>query len=360
MIKNKLDFKLINIALFVFIVFLMYQTSGLWFGILTKFLTIAAPFFFAFAVAYALNPAVRFLMEKGLPKWASILIVVVVVIGLLVTVVLIAGPLLFGQLSSLFTGIISFFKEISSSYDLNFGSIQETLSQGFSDILANLGNYVSNGAINFIGVSLGFLSALLVGVSAAIYFLIDMDKIRSEVKDFVRKKSKKAFRYIRLLDDQMKKYLVGFMKILIINFVLYSFVFFIVGHPNALLLGFIASVASLVPYFGGIFTNIIALVTAFVVSPALFIKTLIAVVLLSVLDGNIISPLVYGKSNEIHPVLIILAIFAGGLLFGMTGIILALPLSIIVVTTIKYFKNDISEIIDDIKEDKKTKKDKTA
>ena len=106
----------------------------------------------------------------------------------------------------------------------------------------------------------------------------------------------------------------------------------------------------------GIFTNVIALVTAFVVSPALFIKTLIAVAVLSVLDGNVISPLVYGKSNEIHPLLIILAIFAGGLLFGMVGIILALPLSIIAVTTVKYFKSDISEIIDDMKEDKKSKK----
>ncbi len=356
MIKNKLDFKLINVAIFVLIVFLMYQTSGLWIGIVAKLITIIAPFFFGFAVAYALNPCVRFLIEKGLPKWLSILTVVVVVIGIFVTIILIAGPLLFGQLSSLFTGIISFFKEISATYDLNFGTIQNTLNKTFTDILSDLGNYVSNGAINFISVSLGFLSALLVGVSAAIYFLIDMDKIRKEVKNFVRKKSKKLFRYLHILDQQMKKYLVGFMKILVINFFLYTFAFFIVGHPNALLLGLLASIASIVPYFGGIFTNLIALVTAFVVSPALFIKTLIAVIILSILDGNLISPLVYGKSNQMHPILIILAIFASGLLFGMVGIILALPISIIVVTTIKYFKPDISDMIDDLTEEKKAKK----
>ena len=73
MIKNKLDFKLINIALFVLIVFLMYQTSGLWLGILVKLITIAAPFFFAFAASYALNPCVRFLRDKGIPKWLSII-----------------------------------------------------------------------------------------------------------------------------------------------------------------------------------------------------------------------------------------------------------------------------------------------
>lgn len=76
MIKNKLDFKLINVALFVLIVFLMYQTSGLWIGILAKIITIIAPFFFAFIIAYALNPCVRFLRDKGFPKWLSILIVV--------------------------------------------------------------------------------------------------------------------------------------------------------------------------------------------------------------------------------------------------------------------------------------------
>ncbi len=356
MIKNKLDFKLINIAIFILIVFLMYQTSGLWMGILEKIIEIVAPFFFAFIVAYALSPFVKFLIEKGLPKWLSILIVVLIIVGIFVAIVVIAGPLLFGQLSSLFTGIISFFKEISADYALNFGSIQETLSKGFSNILSNLGNYVSNGAINFISVSLSFLSSLLVSVSAAIYFLIDMDKIKNAVKMFVKKRSKKVFRYLHILDEQMKKYLVGFIKILIINFFLYSFAFFIVGHPNALLLGFLASILSIIPYFGGIFTNLIALVTAFVVSPALFIKTLISVVVLSVLDGNVISPLVYGKSNQMHPIVIILAVFASGLLLGIAGIVLALPLSIIIVTTVKYFKDDITDIIDDITDDKKVNK----
>ncbi|MCM1370476.1 MAG: AI-2E family transporter [Clostridium sp.] len=349
MFKNKLNFKLINIAILVLIVFLLYQTSGLWGAILSKIITIILPFMIAFIIAYALNPCVRFLKSKGIPKWLSILLVVLLVAGILVTIVLIAFPLLFNQLSSLFTGIVSFFKELSTTFDLNFGDIQNTLSNTFTSILSNLGTYVSNGAINFIGVSLSFFSAFLVGVSATIYFLIDMDSIRKEVKLFVRKKSKKVYKYISILDEQMKQYLIGFMKILVINFFLYSFAFLIVGHPNAILLGFMASLLSLIPYFGGIFTNIIALVTAFVVSPALFIKTIVAVIILSILDGNVISPLVYGKANKVHPIVIIMSIFAGGLIFGFIGVVFALPIAIIIITTIKYFKEDISDIIDDKK-----------
>lgn len=356
MIKNKLDFKLINFAILIFIIYLMCQTSPLWLGIVIKAITILAPFFFGFVVAYALNPCVRFLINKGLPKWLSILLILLLIAGILVTVIILAGPLLFNQLSSLFTGITSFFKEISSNFDLNFVGLQETLSKSFSNILSNLGQFVSNGAINFIGVSLSFLSALLVGVSASIYFLIDMDSIRRGFKKIIKRKSTKVYKYVSLLDEQMKKYLTGFLKILVINLFMYSFVFFIAGHPNALLLGFLASIASIVPYFGGIFTNLIALVTAFVISPALFVKTLIAVIVLSVLDGNVISPLVYGKTNQLHPLLIILVIFTGGLLFGAVGIILALPLSIIIVTTIKYFKPDITGMIGDIKDDKKKQK----
>lgn len=355
MIKNKLDYKLINIALLVLIIFLMYQTSNLWVGILFKILSIAAPFFFAFIIAYALNPCVRFLQKKGLPKWASILLVITVVIVIFTLIIVIAGPLLFNQLSSLFSGIMSFFKELSTNYALDFGDLQTSLNDIFADILKNLGSFVSDGAVNFIGVSLGLISTILVSVSAAVYFLIDMDKFRAMTKTFLSRKSQKMFKYARLLDNEMKLYLTGFLKIICINFFLYTFVFLLTGHPNALLLGFLASIASLIPYFGGIFTNIIALITAFVISPALFVKVLIAVVALSVLDGNVISPLIYGKTNKIPPVLIILAIFAGGSLFGVVGIVLALPLSIVMITTFKYFREDISDKIDEIAEEKKKK-----
>ena len=62
-----------------------------------------------------------------------------------------------------------------------------------------------------------------------------------------------------------------------------------------------------------------------------------------------INPLVYGKTNEVHPLVVILSVFAGGILFGIAGIVISLPLAIIIITTFKFFREDISYKIEDIK-----------
>ena len=178
---------------------------------------------------------------------------------------------------------------------------------------------------------------------------MDMDHIREVIKNRFKRKSKKTYNYIKALDTEMKNYLTGFIKIVGITLVEYTVAFLIIGHPNAILLGFLAAIATLIPYFGGMITNVIAAITAFVISPGLFIRTIICFFVLSTLDGYVINPFVYGKTNEIHPLAVIFAVFAGGALFGVLGIIISLPLAIIVISTYKFYRGDITEKIEDIK-----------
>ena len=201
-----------------------------------------------------------------------------------------------------------------------------------------------------------YISLIFIVFSISVYFLLDMEKIRNAVKKFLMKKSKKTYRYVYLLDHEMKNYLSGFGKIMIISLVEYTLAYAIIGHPNAALLGFLALLSNLIPYFGGIITNILAAITAIVVSPALFIRTVIVFVILSVADGYLINPVVYKKTNEVPPLVAIMAVFAGGKLFGILGIVISLPLAIIILTTIGYFKEDISDKIEDIKENNKKEK----
>ncbi len=349
MIKNKLDFKLINFAIITLIVFLMYQTGHLWMGVATKLINIFVPFFFAFIVAYALYPFLQFLERKKVPKGVAIFLIVGLVITILAVVLGLIVPLLVGQLSSLFNNILVFLKEISLDYDLNIGPLQDSLSTTFNEIIKNLGKYVSDGAINFIGVSLNVLANIVIAFSAAIYFLIDMDKIRKGIKKFLLNKNKKYYYYVKVLDTEMKNYLNGFIKVVCITLVEYTVAYYIIEHPNALLLGFLAAIGNLIPYFGGIINNCIAAITAFVISPALFLKTLVAFFVLSSLDGYVINPYVYGKTNKVHPIIVILSVFAGGILFGVFGIIISLPLAIILISTYKFFREDISDKIEDMK-----------
>lgn len=352
MLKNKLDYKLVNFTLIALIVFLLYQTGNLWTGVLGKILEIILPFLFAFAIAYAIHPFLQKLEEKKLPKWAGVTIIIVIILltvfllGYLITTVML------GQLSSLFSSIMQFIDSLkNTSLDFNFAGLESSLADTFRTILSQFGTYVSDGAINLIDSSISFLSTLLIVFASFIYFLIDMDKIREEIKFFFKKRSKRTYNYIKTLDIEMKKYLSGLVQIIIITLVEYTLVYTIIGHPNAILLGFLAAVANLVPYFGGIIVNIIAAITAFVVSPGLLIRTVIAFGILSSVDSYVINPTVYGKTNSMHPLVTIIALFAGGILFGILGVFISFPLAIIIVTTYKYYKDDITRNIKKVTND---------
>ena len=356
MLKNKINFKLINVALIIFIIFLMYQTGSLWIGIFNKLITIAMPLLIAFVLAYSLYPILKYFADHKIPKPLGIVIIVSIVLLVIAFLSFNIFPLLFSQLISLFSSIIIFLKDISINYDLKIGVIQESLSVIFNDIVVNLGQYVSDGAVNFIGGSFQYVSLIFIVFSLVIYFLIDMESIRENIKVYLEKKSKKVYRYISLLDHEMKNYLSGFVKIMIISLFEYTLAYMIIGHPNAMLLGVLALLSNLIPYFGGIITNILAAITAIVVSPALFVRTIITFIILSALDGYFINPMVYGKTNKVPPLVVIMSVFAGGILFGIVGIIISLPLAIIILTTINYFRDDINYKIEDVKGRRKSRR----
>ena len=346
MLKNKLNYKLINFALIALIVFLLYQTGHLWMGLTNKLLQIVLPFLFAFALAYAVHPFLQKMVDKKIPKWIGVSLIIFIILAIVSFVIYLIATVMIGQLSSLFGSIIEFVNSLSeTNFDFNFVGLETSLTDTFKTIITNLGTYVSDGAINIIDSSLGVISTVFIVFAAFIYFLIDMDKIRDEIKFFFKKKSKKSFNYMRTLDHEMKNYLSGLVQIVIISLVEYTLVYTIIGHPNAILLGFLAAIANLVPYFGGIVVNVIAAITAFVVSPVLLIKTIIAFILLSAVDSYIINPTVYGKTNSIHPLVTIIALFAGGIIFGLLGVFISFPLTIIIITTYKYYKTDIQENI---------------
>lgn len=344
MIKNRINFKLVNAVLFILAIFLIYQSSDLWIGIIKLIFNILLPFLIAFVIAYAFYPVVKKLIDKNIPKSLAILLVVGGVFALISIIIALITPTIMSQLTSLFNGIISFLKELSVEYNVNFKDIQNTLSISFNDTLEKLGTYISNGALSFIGISIDYISKIFIVLASFVYFLADMDKIRKFIKEYLSHKSKKIYNYVLTLDDEMRRYIVGFMKIVIISFFEYSLVYTLIGHPNALMLGTLAALGNLIPYFGGIITNIIAAITAFVISPALFIKTCIVFIIFSAVDGYIINPFVYGKTNKVHPLVVIISVFAGGILFGVLGIVISLPCAIIIITTFKYFKKDILKI----------------
>ena len=344
MIKG-LNYKLVNALLLILIIYLIYQTRNFWFGVVSILCDILLPFFIAFLISYALTPIVSFFRGKGLSKRLSIFLVLMFVVFIFGFLLYLATPIFLEQITNVFDGIISFVKEISLKYSINFNDAQDELSNMFNRVLEKIGPYISNGMINIIGVSISFISKFFIASASLVYFLNDMDKIKDKIKCFFIKYNKRFYYYLSFVNKELQNYLQGFAKIIFISFFEYTLLYFVIGHPNYLMLGFLASIGNLIPYFGGIITNIIAAMTAFVINPELFIRTCAIFVIFSIVDGYLINPLVYGKTNKLHPILIIISVFAGGILFGFMGIIVSLPILIIIVATYNFFKIDIEKII---------------
>ncbi len=349
--REKVDYKLVNIALIALTIFLIYRTGNLWIDGVNKIIAILMPFLFAFALAYATYPLVEKLRSKGLPKGAAIALILFLLLALIVFTVYMITSVLVSQLSQLFSGITTFLDELSTQdWNINIEGLQATITDAFQNIIKDVTTYVSDGAINLIGSSIDMIGKGFFGMAAYVYFLIDMDKIRKEVKRFFRHRKKKTYHYVRDLDKGMRNYLSGLVQVMFISVIEYAFAYYIIGHPNAILLGFLAGIANMIPYFGGIACNCVAAITAFVVSPGLFVRTLITFFILSSVDSYVINPAVYGKTNNIHPLLTIFAMSAGGMIFGILGVFISFPVAIIMVTTYKFYRDDISDSIVKMKE----------
>ncbi len=339
--KDKLNYRLLNLLIIIAIICLLYLIRGLWIGIVANIFKIIAPFLLAFALAYVLYPLVKKLIDAGSPKWLAILAVCILGVGSILIIILLTVPLLYEQTLLFLSNISVLLSDLSSKYEINFGSLQSSLTEFSTNIIKNLGSSISNGAISVVNASVGVLSTAIVVICAAIYFLIDMDKVRSGVKNYFNKRNKRTNDYLELLDKELSKYIGGMGLNIIIQMIEYTLAFLIIGHPNYLILGILSGISAIIPWFGGFIVAVLSLLISSVISTKLFLLTAIICIICPILDGNVIGPKVYGKTNSLHPLLVIFAVSAGGMIAGFWGIVLSLPVAIFIRTTYNFYEKDI-------------------
>ncbi len=342
MFKNKINFKLLNLLMVTVILYLIMTTSNYWLGIIRKIISLVFPFVLSFTIAYAFSPLVRKLERKGVRKPLAVAVIVMFVILLFGGLIFFTLPLVYDQLVTLSTMINEVISDLMT-LDINLGGLETTVINSINNMTGKVGNYISEGAISFVTSSINFLTSFIVIFIVTIYFLFDMEKIRETIKTIVKRRNKKIFDYLKSVDHELGRYLEGLTIFMLIQFFEYSLLFWLVGHPNWILLGILASVTTVIPYFGGWITNIIAVVLASVVSKPLFITTLLICFLFPNIDGYVISPKVYGKTNNINPLWTIFSVTAMGSLFGVFGILIALPTYIVINCTYKFFWKDFKE-----------------
>ena len=336
MIKNKLDYKLVNFLLILLIILTIYQTKELWINILNFIINIIKPLLISIIISYVLNLYLR-ILNKRFNKIISILIFFITIIAIIyITFFKLLPPILI-QLKECINSLTYILKTISIKYNIN---ILNTITK-----LKKIDEIIPS--INIISTILKYISITIIVVSISIYLFIDWNKITNKIKNII--KNKNTYNYLKTINEEIEKYTKGYLLLSVLNIIEYGVIFLIIGHPNYLLLGILSGILSIMPMIGGVITNIIAIALAFLIDYKLFIRTIIGILILTILDGYIISPIVYKKSNKIHPILSILTIFIGTKTMGILGTILSMPILVILITTYKYTKNKKEQIYTNFK-----------
>lgn len=299
------------------IFFLVEQTKNLWLG-LFKNLAFFAPIFLGLIIALALLPILNKLVKLKVPKGLAIFLIIF-------SLILFVGIVIVKMIPTLIFQLLSIVKNLNGLFNSN------QLNVLLSNISDNIWLYISSG----ITFSYNLISNIILTLGAIVYFLKDMEQIKSWLLKKI--KNKELFYKIEF---NINNYFKGLLIIMFITFFEYNIIYLIIKHPQFLLLGMFASIANLIPQFGGLIVHILALLTSLTLGKVMFVKTIIAVFVLSILDGYVINPLVYGKTNKLHPLIIIITLLLGSVLFGFMGILSALPLTIIIITTYNYYTKD--------------------
>jgi predicted PurR-regulated permease PerM len=194
-----------------------------------------------------------------------------------------------------------------------------------------------------IGFLLKFLnSALIIMIIPfiAFYMLKDFPLIKRSIW-YLTPKSWRArgTRFIRDVDESLGSYIRGQLLVCTIIGAVASLLFWLFHLKYPLLLGLIIGITNVIPYFGPIIGAVPAVIISATMSVKLVIITVVIIFVLQFLEGNILSPYIVGKSLHMHPLMIMLALTAGGEIGGILGLILAVPILAVIKVSIIHGKD---------------------
>lgn len=320
---SKLNFKLINFALIAIILFLFSKTITFIEDIFTILKNITLPIIISFVISYVIN---TFSKMIKINKNISRIIIIILIIFILYIIFYFSIPILLNQIISLSFEIEYFFN--NTNIDLSF----------LKNIFLKETNNIINSFLSFnlVSKSITTITNIIIIFVLSIFFTFKMDLIKEKIRLFLLSlKKDKLYNIIKNIDISLSNYLKGLGIIVIIEMIEYTCIYYLVGHPNFLLLGFLAGITTFIPYFGGLFTNIIALITSFCISKKIFIICLIIAIVVPIIDGYVIDPKIYEKTNRINPLKVIISLVICSNLFGVIGVLIAIPFYIIVEEIIK-------------------------
>lgn len=299
--------------------------------------------FLAMFITVGLDPLVRWLQRHGMTRTWAIVTVILCIVAVLVGIILIVVPLVIQQVVGLVTTVpaeISRLREsgwFDTANDSTNGVLGEVLSWITTQVRdpqnwANLGN----GLVGF-GLSIlnGFTSGFFIAI-LTIYFTASYDTTKNAIYSLVRRSHRDRFEsYAERILKNFGKYLSGMVVLAFFNALFSLILLLITGVPGAVLIAIAAFFITLIPLIGTILTTAIMTIFAFIHSPVSGLVVLVLMLIYMQVEAYVMTPKVMGKAVQVPGSVVLISALAGSTLFGLTGALVAIPISAGIILIIK-------------------------
>ena len=322
---------------------------------------ILLPFVAGMALAYFLDPVADRLEKLGFNRlWATTTIMLVFLL-VLIAVLLVLIPIVVTQASQVAQQMPTYIDQLESYIETTqLSKLVEWANGQLSDLSQNIGKMLSGGAsiASTLFDSIWSSSMAVVNVASfvvlapviAFYLLLDWDRMIAKVDSWIPRGQVDDVRY---LAHEINSVISGFVRgqgsLCLILGVYYAVSLSLAGLNFGALIGLFAGFVSFIPYLGSTSGLILSMGVAFFQFwPDYWMIALVFGIYLfgQFLEGNVLQPKLVGGSVRLHPVWLMFALFAFGVLFGFVGLLVAVPVSAAVGVLVRfaidrYLKSDL-------------------
>ena len=331
--------RLIFLLLLFLVIWVFAQIAYIFQPIATFFRFFAFPIIGTGIFYYLLSPMVIRLSKRGVNRHLSIWIIYIVVTLLLVWGIATIVPIVQRQTTAFIDNLPDYIESMDQM--LNRIPFLPDLEEVFPDTAKNVQSIdynnlykqfqpIVSSTFGGLGSVIGTVSTVAAGLVTIpillYYMLLEGYKLLPVVTNFIPNKYRQTWETIFYQSHyQIGRYIRGQIIVAIIVGIMFSIGYTIIGLDYAISLGVLAMFLNVIPYLGSVISAVPALIIGLITSPFMFIKVAIVLMVENVIEGRFVQPQILGSNLEIHPITILVVLLGAGRLFGLTGVILAVP-----------------------------------
>lgn len=336
--RHKVITILSTIALIFLNVWLLSKITFVFEPFIIVIKTVMVPVFLAGIFYYLFHPLIDWAERRNVGRNASILLLFVSITWGLAMALAFVIPTLIHQVKELISLIPSWWKEFVEFLENWNGpdwtnDIVNKVQVIVDDLPAYMAEYstemimeLSTQIFPIVGTITGLITVLIITPFVLFYLLRDGKKLPSYLLKFlpvrIRKEAKEI---LHEMNHQISQYIRGQILVSLCIGVLLYIGYLIIDLPYALTLAIIAALTSIIPYVGPTIAITPAIILALFTSPTMLIKLVVLWIVVQTLEGKFITPQILGKTIRVPPLTILFVILCSGKLFGVSGLILAIP-----------------------------------